>query len=84
MVLRVDVLAAALTNVKTSESKVFLTSAKSNPFNQHKAQELSTLKDIVLIAGHYEGVDERILTQVDEELSLGDFVMTGGEITAAA
>lgn len=84
MVLRVDVLAAALTSVKSSNSKVYLTSAKGAPYNQAKATALAKLDHIVIIAGHYEGVDERILTQIDEELSLGDYVMTGGEIAAVA
>lgn len=84
MVLRADVLAAALASVSSPDSKVYLTSAKGKTFNQSKARELSQLGHIVIIAGHYEGVDERILKNIDEEVSLGDFVMTGGEITAAA
>ena len=69
---------------KDSNMKIVLTSAKGKVFNQEKASELAKLEHLVLIAGHYEGVDERIISQVDEEISLGDFVMTGGEITAAA
>lgn len=53
------------------------------PFNQLKAQELSKVDDIILIAGHYEGVDERVKEHlVDEELSIGDYVLTGGELPA--
>ena len=87
MVLKVEVLHNALQKVTDSRlqaTRVILTSAKGKPFNQKKAQELSKLAHLVLIAGHYEAVDERILGEVDEELSIGDFVMTGGEITAAA
>jgi len=64
--------------------KIVLTSPKGKVFNQKKAKEYAKLDHLVIIAGHYEGVDERVLNFVDEEVSLGDFVMTGGEITAAA
>lgn len=60
-------------------------SPKGQPFNQQKAIELSKEEHIVLICGHYEGVDQRVLDKiVDEEISLGDFVLTGGEIAAMA
>jgi len=84
MVMRVDVLHAALNKIKSEKSKIVLTSAKGKLFNQDKAQEYSQAKHLILIAGHYEGVDDRILEYVDEEISLGDFVMTGGEIATAA
>ena len=71
-------------NSKNQKVKTILTSAKGKQFNQTKAKELSKLDNIIIIAGHYEGVDERILDYVDEEISLGDFVMTGGEIAAVA
>jgi len=99
MVIKIEVLAKALefcqakfpvlhlqskSRSKSQHSKIILTSPKGKVFNQQKAQELTQLKQLILIAGHYEGVDERIKDYIDEELSLGDFVMTGGEITAAA
>lgn len=65
-------------------AKIILTSPKGKQFDQKKAIKYSKLNHLIIIAGHYEGVDERILRYVDEEVSLGDFVMTGGEITAAA
>ena len=82
MVLRVDVLSRALKSVASGQKseKMVLTSAKGEPFNQKKAQEFSKLDHLILVAGHYEAVDERIMTEVDEEISVGDFVMTGGEI----
>ncbi|PIZ63477.1 tRNA (guanosine(37)-N1)-methyltransferase TrmD [Candidatus Roizmanbacteria bacterium CG_4_10_14_0_2_um_filter_39_13] len=83
MVMRADVLGAAINKVKDSSSKVILTSAKGNQFVQKKAKELSQLDHIVIIAGHYEGVDERVMEYVDEEMSIGDYVLTGGEIPAA-
>lgn len=84
MVLRVDVLHEALSKIKKKNSKAVLTSAKGKIFNQQKAQSFAKLEHLILIAGHYEGVDERLLDFIDEEISLGDFVMTGGEIVAAA
>ena len=59
-----------------------ITSAQGNTFNQVKAKKLSELKHIIIICGHYEGIDNRILNYVDEEISIGDFIMTGGEIPA--
>ncbi len=50
------------------------------PYNQKKARELSNLEHLILLCGHYEGVDERVRSLVDEEISIGDFVLTGGEI----
>lgn len=84
MVLRVDVIDRALEKVKTKKSKILLTTPKGKLFDQKKAMEYSKETDLVIIAGHYEGVDERVLEYVDEEISIGDFVMTGGEIAAAA
>ena len=60
-------------------------SPKGKTFNQQRAVELSKLDRLVLLCGHYEGVDERVLEEiVDEEISLGDFVLTGGELPALA
>lgn len=86
MVLCVDVLKKSLDTIKTSSphSHVILTSARGCIFDQHKAQELAKLKELVIYAGHYEGFDERFSSYVDEEISLGDFVLTGGELTAAS
>ncbi len=96
MVLRVDVLHKALQSTLRSSkfqvpsskqipnSKIILTSAKGKQFNQAKAAEYSKIGNLIIISGHYEGVDERVLNFVDEEISLGDFVLTGGEIVVAA
>lgn len=64
--------------------KIILTSPKGQLYRQEKAREFSKFNHLIIIAGHYEGVDERVLDFVDEEVSLGDFVLTGGEIAAAA
>jgi len=64
---------------------VVLMSAQGAPLTHRRAQELSTMSEITLVCGHYEGVDERFIDmRVDEEISIGDFVMTGGEIPAMA
>ncbi len=83
MVMRVDCIKDAL-NSLPNKGHVLLTSAKGTTYSQSKAKELSKLESITIIAGHYEGVDERVLEFVDEEISIGDFVMTGGEIASAA
>lgn len=86
MVLCVDVLKKSLDSITNPVIKphIVLTSARGSVFNQKKALEFSHLNDLVIYAGHYEGFDGRFSEYIDEEISLGDFVMTGGEITAAA
>jgi tRNA (guanine-N(1)-)-methyltransferase len=78
---------AWLSLAKASDVKphvVYLT-PKGAVYNQSKAIELSKKEHLILLCGHYEGVDQRVLDKiVDEEISLGDFVLTGGEIAAAA
>ncbi len=81
MVLKADVLARALQSVGVG--KVVLTSASGKTFNQPKAKELSKLDHLVIVCGHYEGVDQRFIDNyVDEEISIGDYVLTGGELPA--
>lgn len=79
MIMKVDVLDRALQNF--SGWKILLT-PQGKKFNQPLAQKLSRQKNLVLICGHYEGFDERIRSLIDEEISVGDFVLTGGEIPA--
>lgn len=81
MILRVDVVDKALSNLK--KTKTILLDARGKTFSQAKAKELAKLEQLVLIAGHYEGVDERVKKYlVDEAISIGDYVLTGGEIPA--
>ncbi len=90
MVLRADILAKAVGqcisgSVDQKKAKIILTSASGRPYVQCKAQELSKLDHVVIVCGHYEGVDQRFIDKyVDEELSIGDFVLTGGEVPAMA
>lgn len=81
MVLRADVLAKALRSA--GQGKVILTSASGKPFKQQDAQRLSKLDHLIIVCGHYEGVDQRFIDKyVSEEISIGDYVLTGGEIPA--
>ena len=67
---------------KNPSAEVILMSPQGKPFTQKRAAGLSRKNGIILISGHYEGVDERIRELVDSEISIGDYVMTGGEIPA--
>jgi len=83
MVLMVEPIYQALSDIKTRGSRVILLTPQGTPFRQKKARELSKLKHIIFIAGHYEGVDARVQEHlVDEEISIGDYVLTGGELPA--
>ncbi len=87
MVLRVDVLEKAIAETKDNKlnkknQKVILLSPRGKTFDQRKALKFIELKHLILICGHYEGVDERVRKFIDEELSIGDFIVTGGEIPA--
>lgn len=90
MILRIDVIDAAISKLlprrqagKTLNSKIILLDATGEKFNQQKARELAKLDHLILIAGHYEGVDHRVHEHlVDEVISIGDYVLTGGEIPA--
>ncbi|MFA6184975.1 MAG: tRNA (guanosine(37)-N1)-methyltransferase TrmD [Candidatus Shapirobacteria bacterium] len=65
------------------KSKIILMSARGKKFDQKKAEELSKFDNLILIAGHYEGFDQRISDfMIDEEISIGDYVLTGGELPA--
>lgn len=84
MVMMVEPVVDAINSVKGPDSKVYLMSPAGKPFKQSDAINLSKKKHIILICGHYEGIDERISYYIDGELSIGDFILTGGEIPAMA
>lgn len=84
MVMKVDVVARALAAVRRDDTRVLLTSPAGTTFTQADARRLAELPHVVVVCGHYEGIDARIEGLVDEEVSLGDFVLTGGEIAACA
>ncbi len=82
MVLKADILSKALNSVKNYD-RVILTSASGKKYKQKTAQKLSKINHIVVVCGHYEGVDQRFTDRyVDEEICIGDYVLTGGEIPA--
>ena len=86
MVMKPEPLVSAIESAKAREpsAHVILMSPQGRRFDQAKAQDLAGREKLIFVCGRYEGVDERVLPFVDEELSLGDFVMTGGEFAALA
>ena len=82
MVLAVDVIDRCIKANKGDNSHVIMMTPQGRRYNQGIALELKEKEEIIILCGHYEGFDERIRTYVDEEISIGDFVLTGGEIPA--
>ncbi len=84
MVLKPEPLVAAIEAAKAENpgAKVIAMTPGGRKFDQKQAEALSALPGIILVAGHYEGFDERIMSYVDEQLSIGDYVLTGGELPA--
>lgn len=86
MILKIEPIYQALKSIKSKPGlktkKIILLSASGNKWNQKKAREFSKLKELILICGRYEGVDARIKEFIDEEISIGDYVLTGGELPA--
>ena len=74
----------AAESVKTKDSHVILLTPRGKTYNETKAKELKELKHLIIICGHYEGFDERIYTLADSLVSIGDYILTGGEIPAMA
>lgn len=84
MVLRCEPLFAAVDALKNDKSKVILLTPDGEVYKQSKALEFKKYEHLILICGHYEGFDERIRSIVDFEISIGDYILTGGEIAAMA
>ena len=84
MLIKCEPVFDAIDDLKTKNTKVIMLSPDGVKYNQEKAYELSKEKNVILLCGHYEGFDERINTVVDEKISIGDYVLTGGEIPAMA
>lgn len=82
MVLMCDPIFRCIDEIRTPKSHIIILSPEGSIYNEKKTRELSKYEDIILICGHYEGFDERIKTLADEIISVGDFVLTGGEIPA--
>ncbi len=83
MVLMPDIVYNAYKSIKDKKAKVIYLSPQGKLLNQRKVQELSKENHLILLCGHYEGIDQRVIDEiVDEEISIGDYVLTGGEIPA--
>ncbi len=82
MVLMCEPVFDAVEDIKKKNTKVIMMTPQGKQYDQKMAEKLSKEKDLLIICGHYEGFDERISSIVDEEISIGDYVLTGGEIPA--
>ena len=82
MVMKFDVLSRAMESVKRADSRVIYLSPQGKPLDQDNVVRLAGKEHLILLCGHYEGIDERIMNLVDEELSIGDYVLSGGELAA--
>ena len=82
MVLQCDPIFKCVESLKTPDSTVILVTPDGKTYNQKIAKELKLKKHLIIICGHYEGFDERIRTLADLELSIGDYILTGGELAA--
>ncbi len=82
MVMKADVVLRSLESIRSEDSWVVYLSPQGKVLKQQDVETLASRKHLILLCGHYEGIDERILAQVDEEISVGDYVLTGGEIPA--
>ena len=83
MVIRADVVYDAFKSLNSTNAKTIFLSPQGSTLNQNKVQKLSNEEHLILLCGHYEGIDQRVLDEiVDEEISIGDYVLTGGELPA--
>lgn len=83
MIMKPDVVYDAYKSIKSENAKVIYMSPQGKVLNQKKVEQLSKENHLIILCGHYEGIDQRVLDKiVDEEISIGDYVLTGGEIPA--
>lgn len=83
MIMMPDVVEDAYKSLEADNAKVIFMSPKGKTLTQNKVKELAKEKHLVILCGHYEGIDQRVLDEiVDEEISIGDYVLTGGELPA--
>ena len=83
MVMMPDVVYRAYQSVKTKNAKVIYMSPQGKKLDQKKVEDLSKQEHLIILCGHYEGIDQRVLDKiVDEEISIGDYILTGGELPA--
>ena len=84
MILRCEPIFLCLDSIKTDDAYIILLSPEGTKYNQSVTKRFLNHKHLIIICGHYEGFDERIKTRVDEVVSIGDYILTGGEIPAMA
>lgn len=85
MVMQAQPIYDAYQSIENKNARVVYMTPQGKPFNQNIAQELSKEKNLIILCGHYEGIDERVIDEiVTDEISMGDFILTGGEIAALA
>jgi tRNA (guanine37-N1)-methyltransferase len=83
MVMKPDVVYDAYQSIEKKDAKVIFMSPQGNKLNQKKVEELAKNEHLIILCGHYEGIDQRVIDKiVDEEISIGDYVLTGGELPA--
>lgn len=82
MVMKVDVLSRAIRDVKEENTRVIYLSPQGPRLTQATVVRLAREKQLLLVCGHYEGIDERVMPLIDEEISIGDYILTGGELGA--
>ncbi len=84
MLIKPDVVYKAYNSIeKSNDAKVIYLTPQGKTLNQKKVEELAKAKQIILLCGHYEGIDQRVIDKINpEEISIGDYVLTGGEIPA--
>lgn len=82
MLMKADVVIPAILGCKKADSWLIYMSPQGKPLNQRRVEELGEKSHLVLLCGHYEGIDYRVMELVDEEISIGDYVLTGGELPA--
>jgi tRNA (guanine37-N1)-methyltransferase len=82
MVMKADVVVPAIESCKNQDSWLVYMSPQGRPLNQSRVEELGQKSHLILLCGHYEGIDHRVMEMVDEEISIGDYILTGGELPA--
>jgi len=83
MVMKIEPIDQALSEIRSSDSKVILMSPQGRPFSDQIARELALETDLIFLCGHYEGIDQRVADHlVDDEISIGDYVLTSGVLPA--
>ena len=80
LIMKCQPIVDAINSLKTNNSKIIMLSPRGKKYNQAKAVKLSKESDVILLCGHYEGIDERVNKYVDEQISIGDYILTGGEL----